>query len=152
AAPDSLSATAKHFAAYGAVMAGREYASVELSERTLNEVYLPPFRAAVEAGVAGVMPAFTDLAGEPMTASVRLLRSLLRECWGFDGVVVSDHGAIAELVVHGIAADLAEAAALALQAGVDLDLMGRAYERGLPDALERGLVTGPQLDEAVRRV
>lgn len=150
--PETLSATAKHFAAYGAVTAGREYASAEVSERTLHEVHLPPFQAAVRAGVGGVMPALTDLGGVPMTADERLLRGLLRRRWRFRGVVISDHSAIPNLVDHGVAADLAEAAALALRAGVDLDLMGRAYERGLPAAVERGLVTLPEIDEAVRRV
>ncbi len=149
---ENLAATAKHLAGYGAVTAGREYASVELSERTLHEVYLPPFKAAVEAGVAAIMPAFTDVAGVPMTANAALLAGLVRADWGFAGVVVSDYGAIAELVVHGVAADLAEAAALALAAGIDIDLMGFAYAQGLPFALERGLVEMAAIDAAVRRI
>lgn len=152
AAADSLAATAKHLGAYGAVTAGREYASVDVSERALHEVYLPSFQAAVAAGVAAIMPAFTDLAGIPMSANAAVLRDLVRERWGFDGVIVSDHGAIAELVVHGVAEDIAAAATLALRAGVDIDLMGRAYERGLPDALQRGNVTTAEIDAAVRRV
>ena len=152
AAADSLAASAKHLAGYGAVTAGREYASVDISERSLHEVYLPPFRAAVEAGVATIMPAFTDLAGVPMTANAAILRALVRDRWGFSGVMISDYGAIAELVVHGVAADLAEAAALALRAGIDLDLMGDAYTRGLPEALRRGLVGVAEIDAAVRRV
>ena len=152
AAADSVAASAKHLAGYGAVTAGREYASVDVSLRSLHEVYLPPFQAAVEAGVATIMPAFTDLAGEPMTANAAILRALVRERWGFGGVMISDYGAIAELVVHGVAADLAEAAALALRAGIDLDLMGNAYTRGLPEALERGLVGMAGIDAAVRRV
>ncbi len=98
------------------------------------------------------MPAFIDLAGVPMTANAAILSGLVRHDWGFDGVMVSDYGAIAELVVHGVAADLAEAAALALKAGIDLDLMGDAYARGLPVALERGLVETAAIDRAVRRV
>ena len=152
AAADSLAACAKHLAGYGAVTAGREYASVDISERTLHEICLPPFRAAVEAGVATIMPAFTDLAGEPMTANAAILCALVRERWGFGGVMISDYGAIAELVVHGVAADLGEAAALALRAGIDLDLMSDAYTRGLPEALERGLVGMAGIDAAVRRV
>ena len=152
AAADSLAASAKHLAGYGAVTAGREYASVDVSERSLHEVYLPPFQAAVEAGVATIMPAFTDLAGVPMTANAAILRALVRERWGFGGVMISDYGAIAELVVHGVAADLGEAAALALRAGIDLDLMSDAYTRGLPEALERGLVGMAGIDAAVRRV
>jgi beta-glucosidase len=149
---DSLAATAKHLAGYGAATAGRDYASVDLSERSFQEIYLPPFRAAVEAGVAAIMPAFHDLAGVPMTANAAVLNDLVRGRWGFDGVMVSDHGAVAELVAHGVAADLAEAAALALHAGVDIDLMGGAYAQGLPHALERDRVSMAQIDAAVRRV
>ncbi len=151
-AADALAAVAKHYCAYGAVCAGRDYASVDISERTLHEVYLPPFAAAVAAGVAAVMPAFTDLAGMPMTAHAGLLRDCLRGRLGFDGVIVSDYNAIAELVRHGVAADLVEAASLALAAGVDIDMMSNAYRGALPAALGRGLVTMAQIDAAVRRV
>jgi beta-glucosidase len=152
AAADALAAVAKHYCAYGAVTAGRDYASVDISERTLREVYMPPFAAAVASGVAAIMPAFTDLAGIPMTADRTLLRGWLRGRWGFKGVIVSDYNAIAELIHHGIAADLAEAAAHALKAGVDIDMMADAYRRGLPAALERRLVTMAEIDESVRRV
>jgi beta-glucosidase len=152
AAADALAAVAKHFCAYGAVTAGRDYASVDISERTLREVHMPSFAAAVASGVAAVMPAFTDLAGIPVTANRELLRGWLRGRWGFKGVIVSDYNAIAELMNHGIAADLAEAAALALNAGVDIDMMADAYRRGLPTALERKLVSMAQIDESVRRV
>ena len=152
AAPDSLAACAKHFCAYGAVVAGREYASADISDRTLREVYMPPFVAAVASGVAAVMPSFTDLAGVPMTANVALLRGWLRSRLGFEGVIVSDYNAIAELMHHGIAADLAEAATLALKAGVDIDMMADAYRRGLPVALARGWVSMAEIDESVRRV
>ena len=152
AAADTLAAVAKHFCAYGAVTAGRDYASVDISERTLREVYLPPFAAAVAAGAAAVMPAFTDLAGVPVTANKELLRGWLRGRFGFKGVIISDYNAVAELMRHGIAADLAEAAALALKAGVDIDMMADAYRRGLPVALERGLVTVMDIEESVRRV
>ena len=152
ASPESLAACAKHFCAYGAVLAGREYAPVDISERSVLEVHVPPFDAAVSAGVATIMPAFIDLAGVPMTANKALLRHHLREQMGFDGVLVSDYNAIAELMHHGIAADVPEAAALALNASVDIDMMSDAYRRGLPVALERGLVTMAQIDESVRRV
>ena len=152
AAPDALAATAKHFCAYGAVTAGRDYASVDISERTLHEVYLPPFAAAVATGVSAIMPSFTDLAGIPMTANAALLNGWLRGRSGFDGVIVTDYNAIGELMNHGIAADLAEAATLALKAGVDIDMMADAYRRGLPVALERGWVTIGEIDAAVRRV
>jgi beta-glucosidase len=150
--PQNLAATAKHLAAYGASVAGRDYAAVEVSEWAFHEVYLPPFRAAVAAGVAAIMPAFTDLAGVPMTGNAAVLRGVVREDWRFDGVIVSDHGAIGELIPHGVAGDAAAAAALALRAGVDIDLMSGAYGSGLPIALERGLVTVAQIDAAVRRV
>lgn len=152
AAPDALAACVKHFAAYGPVNAGREYAPVDISERTLHEVHLPPFQAAVAAGVATLMPAFTDIAGLPMTAHRPLLGDYLRGELGFDGVIVSDYNAIAELIKHGVATDLADAAALALNAGVDIDMMAEAYRKGLPVALERGTVTMAQIDTAVRRV
>jgi len=152
AAPDSVAACAKHFCAYGPVMAGREYAAVDISDRTVHEVHLPPFDAAVAAGVATIMPAFTDLGGIPMTANAALLRHYLREQRGFDGVLISDYNAIRELLHHGVAADLPEAAALALEAGVDIDMMSDAYRRALPIALERGLVSLSRVDESVRRV
>ncbi len=125
---------------------------MDISERTLHEVHLPPFAAAVRAGVATIMPAFTDLAGIPMTAHTGLLRDWLRVGMGFDGVIVSDYNAIRELLNHGVASDLPEAAALALQAGVDIDMMADGYRHGLPVALERGLVSMEQIDTAVRRV
>jgi beta-glucosidase len=152
AAADSLAAVAKHFCGYGGVTAGRDYASVDISERALLEVHLPPFAAAVSSGVAAVMPAFTDLAGIPMTAHAGMLRGRLRGQLGFEGVLISDYNAIAELIQHGVAADLVEAAALALRAGVDIDMVSGAYLRGLPVALERGLVSVAEIDESVRRV
>jgi beta-glucosidase len=152
AAADALAAVAKHYCAYGPVTAGRDYASVDISERSVHEVHLPAFAAAIAAGVEAVMPAFTDLAGIPMTAHVGLLRGWLRERLGFNGVIVSDYNAIAELMRHGVAADLTEAATLALKAGVDIDMMANAYRLGLPAALERGLVEMTEIDQAVRRV
>ncbi|MGO4870795.1 MAG: glycoside hydrolase family 3 N-terminal domain-containing protein [Roseiarcus sp.] len=151
-AADSLAATAKHLGAYGAVTAGREYASADLSERTLHEIYLPPFAAAVAAGTAAIMPAFNDIAGAPTTANAALLQGWLRGRVGFDGVLVSDYNAIAELLDHGVAGDIAEAAALALKAGVDIDMMSGAYANGLPEALRRGLVGVAAIDASVRRV
>ena len=152
AASDSMAAVAKHFCAYGAVTAGREYASVDVSDRTLLEVHMPPFTAAVSSGVAAVMPAFTDLAGIPMTAHAGMLRQRLRRDLGFEGVLVSDYNAVAELIQHGVAGDLVEAATLALKAGVDIDMVSGAYLQGLPVALERGLVSLAEVDESVRRV
>jgi beta-glucosidase len=152
AARDSLAATAKHLAAYGAVTAGREYASADVSERTLREIYLPPFAAAVAAGAAAVMPAFVDIAGVAMTVNAKLLHGWLRGELGFDGVVISDYNSIAELLNHGVAADLVQAAALALNAGVDMDMTSGAYMQCLPEALKRGLVTITAIDASARRV
>ena len=152
AAADSIAATAKHFCAYGAVTAGREYASVDVSDRALRETYFPPFSAAVAAGIAAIMPAFTDIAGVPMTANAALLKGWLRKRTGFDGVLISDYNAVAELLNHGVAADLPEAAALALNAGVDIDMASGAYVQGLPAALNRGLVAMADIDVSARRV
>ncbi|HSU99508.1 MAG TPA: glycoside hydrolase family 3 N-terminal domain-containing protein [Roseiarcus sp.] len=152
ASPDTVAATAKHFCAYGAVTAGREYASGDVSERTLHEIYLPPFAAAVAAGVAAIMPGFIDIAGAPMTSNAKLLQGWLRGVVGFGGVVISDYNAVAELLSHGVAADLVEAAALALNAGVDIDMTSGAYAQGLPEALKRGLTTIDAIDASVRRV
>jgi beta-glucosidase len=149
---DALAACAKHYCAYGCVTAGRDYAPVDISDRTLHEVHMVPFAAAVSAGAAAIMPAFTDLNGVPMTANRDLLSDWLRGRFGFDGVVISDYNAIAELIRHGIAADLAEAAALALKAGVDIDMMADAYRHGLPVALKRGTVSVAEIDQSVRRV
>jgi beta-glucosidase len=152
AGASAVAATAKHLCAYGAALAGRDYASADVSERELHEVYLPPFAAAVAAGCAAIMPAFNNVAGIPMTAHVALLRDWLRRDIGFDGVIVSDYNAIAELVRHGVAGDLAEAAVAALLAGVDIDMMSDAYSQGLPEAIARGLVSIGMVDGAVRRV
>ena len=152
ASAESVAATAKHFCAYGASTAGRDYAPVDVSERAVRELHLPAFAAAVAAGVAAIMPAFTDIAGIPMTAHKVLLRDYLRGELGFDGVLVSDYNAIRELIHHGVAGDIVEAAVLALKAGVDIDMMAGAYREGLPVALERGLVTIDEIDECVRRV
>ena len=149
---DSLAACAKHYCAYGCVSAGRDYAPVDISERTLHEIHMVPFAASVAAGVAAIMPAFTDLNGVPMTANKALIEDWLRARWAFDGVIISDYNAIAELVRHGIAADVPQAAALALKAGVDIDMMADAYRYGLPVALQRGEISVADIDRAVRRV
>jgi len=149
---DTLAACAKHYCAYGAATAGRDYASTDVTPRALREIYLPPFEAAVGAGVATIMPAFSSIDGVPLSAHRGLLKDHLRGKLGFDGVLVSDYNAIAELIHHGVAADLVEAAALALKAGIDIDMMANAYHDGLPAALERGLVTMADIDMSVRRV
>src|SRR5439155_23513771 len=135
AARENIAACAKHLGAYGAAAAGRDYGSADVSERLLAEVYLPPFEAAVKAGVATIMPSFNDVAGVPMTANAGILQDLVRDQWGFDGVMISDYTAVVELIAHGIAGDVAQAAALALKAGVDIDMQDQAYVQGLAAAL-----------------
>ncbi|PPQ39471.1 beta-glucosidase [Rhodoblastus acidophilus] len=152
ASPASVAATAKHFVGGGAALAGREYAAADISDRALHETYLPPFRAAVQAGCAAIMAAFNSVNGVPMTAHVPLLRGWLRQKLGFDGVIMSDYAAIEELIDHGIAADRVEAGALALKAGVDLDMVSGVYLSALPEALARGLVEMADIDAAVRRI
>lgn len=150
--PTFMLTTAKHFVAYGAGEAGREYNTVDVSERALREVYLPPFRAALEAGASTVMPAFNEVAGIPMHAHAPLLRGLLRDQWGFQGIVVSDYTGIQELIAHGVAAGPPEAAELALSASVDIDMVSGIYAQKLPDLVRAGRVPQQQLDAAVRRV
>src|SRR5881409_983714 len=131
-APDAVLATAKHFAAYGGAEGGRDYNIVDISERTLREVYLPPFRAAVDAGVGSIMTSFNEIAGVPSTANRWLVTSLLRGEWKFPGFVVSDWTGIAELQAHGVAASRADAGRLALAAGVDMDMQSRSYLEDVP--------------------
>jgi beta-glucosidase len=152
AAPDTLLACAKHFAAYGAAEGGRDYNTVDLSEQTLREIYLPPFKAAVDAGVGTLMSAFNELNGVPATGSHLLMSQILREEWGFPGFVVSDWTSIEELVDHGFAADGADAAVKALGAGVDMDMSSFFYLDHLADAMGDGRVAEARIDEAVRRV
>lgn len=151
-APDSMLSTAKHFAAYGAVMAGLDYNTVELSEETLREVHLPPFKAAFDAGCLSVMSAFNDINGIPSTANRRLLTDILRGEWKFKGVVISDYTADQELVAHGFAADDRDATRLAILAGVDISMQSGLYSRYLPGLVAQGLVPMATVDAAVRRV
>jgi beta-glucosidase len=152
AAADTMLATAKHFAGYGAVEAGRDYNSVYLPEREFRDVYLPPFRAAVDAGIGSVMAAFNTLDGVPATASRSLLTGILRDAWGFDGVLVSDYDAVPELQQHGVAATPGAAARMALHAGVDIDLHSGTYLDALPALVRNGTVPMAEVDAAVRRV
>ncbi|MGV6818892.1 MAG: beta-glucosidase BglX [Parvularcula sp.] len=151
-APDTVLATAKHFAAYGAALAGRDYNTTDMSERELRETYLPPFKAAVDAGVATVMTAFNDLNGVPATANHFLLQDVLRGEWGFGGFVVADYTAVRELIPHGFARDGAQAAELALNAGVDMDMESGLYIDKLTEAVAEGRVSGETVDQAVRRI
>lgn len=152
AAPDTLLACVKHFAAYGAVQAGRDYNTVDLSERTLREIYLPPYRAAIDAGALSVMASFNELNGTPATANRFLLQQVLRDEWGFQGFVVTDYTAINELVMHGTAADEGAAARQALAAGVDMDMQSAAYLNHLPERLAAGQITEAQINAAVKRI
>lgn len=152
AAVDTVLACAKHFVAYGAAEGGRDYNSVDVSERTLAEVYLPPFKACVDAGVRTFMPAFNEIAGVPCTASRYLFKDLLRDTWGFDGVVVSDYTAINELIPHGVAADTIQAGLLAAQAGVDMDMQGGVFLQHLETLVTSGKVSEAAIDAATYRI
>jgi len=149
---DSMLATPKHFAAYGAAEGGLDYNSSDISERTLREVYLPPFRAAIDAGALSVMSAFNEIGGIPSTANRALLTGVLRDEWKFKGFVVSDFTADEELIEHGYAANSREAAKQAFMAGTDVSMQSGLYMRYLPDLVGSGEVPMARLDEAVRRV
>lgn len=149
---ESIMACAKHFAAYGAAEAGRDYNTVDISERTLRETYLPPFKAAVDAGVESVMTSFNEIAGVPSTANKTLVTTILRKEFGFHGLVVSDWTSINELIMHGIAGDRFQAGTLALNAGVDMDMVSEIYIKDLPSLVRANRISQKTLDEAVRRV
>ena len=149
---DAVMATVKHFAAYGAAVAGRDYNSVDMSERMLWETYLPPFKAALDAGAATFMNAFNDLNGIPASGSQYLQREILKGRWGFSGFVVSDWGSIGEMVPHGYAKDARGAALAAIKAGSDMDMESNAYRNHLGSLIADGLVPVTLLDDAVRRI
>ncbi len=151
-AADALLATPKHFAAYGAVMAGMEYNMVDISPQTLRDVHLPPFKAAFEAGAITVMSSFNDINGVPASANAELLTDILRGEWQFPGVVISDYTADMELVAHGYAADDRDATAKAFTAGLDLSMQSGFYAVHLPELIESGDVPMATLDESVRRI
>jgi beta-glucosidase len=151
-ANDALLANVKHFAGYGAAEGGRDYNTVELSERTLWETYLPPYEAAVNAGAAVVMSSFNDIGGIPAHVSDWLLQDVLRNRWGFKGAVVSDYGGIGELVKHGVAATTGDAGVRALRAGVDVDMADGIYADSLAAAVRSGRLPEAAVDSAVRRV
>jgi beta-glucosidase len=151
-AESSLLATPKHFAAYGAVAAGMDYNTVEIAEHTLREIHLPPFKAAYDAGALSTMSAFNDINGVPASANHWLMTKVLREEWGFKGFVVSDYTADHELILHGYAKDDAEAAKLALSAGVDMSMQSGVYVGQLPKLVASGTLSIGVVDEAVRRV
>jgi beta-glucosidase len=151
-APDKIIACAKHWVGYGAAEGGRDYNTTEISENTLRNIYFPPFKAALDAGAGTFMSAFNDLNGVPTSANPFTLTRILREEWKFDGFVVSDYESIRELLNHGSAADEAEAARLALTAGVEMEMVSRLYNKHLPAAVKDGKVSTAVIDEAVRRV
>ncbi|QQV04035.1 MULTISPECIES: beta-glucosidase BglX [Chryseobacterium] len=149
---DAIMACAKHFAAYGAAVGGRDYNSVDMSLRQLHETYLPPFKAAAEAGVATFMNSFNDINGIPATANRYILRDLLKGKWNYNGFVVSDWGSIGEMVPHGYAKDNKEAAEKAIITGSDMDMESRAYMAELPNLVKEGKIDPKLIDDAARRI
>ena len=150
--PEHIAACAKHYAAYGAAEGGRDYNTVDMSERTLRDVYLPPFEACVNAGVATIMSAFEELNGVPVAGNAFLLRQVLRDEWKFKGVVISDADAVHELVTHGLCADDKDAARMAFLAGVDVEMFTSTYRSNLEALVTEGKVPMQAVDDSVRRV
>jgi len=150
--PSTIMACAKHYAAYGAAQAGRDYHTVDISENTLRNVYLPPFKKLVENDVATIMTSFNELNGTPATGNDYLLNDILRDEWNFNGFVVTDYTSINEMVHHGYAKDLKHAGELAMNAGVDMDLQGGVYLNHMEESIKNGEVSEKRLDEAVRSI
>ena len=149
---NSVMACVKHFAAYGAGVGGRDYNSVDMSERMLFETYLPPFKAALDAGAATFMNSFNDINGIPATGNAHLQRDILKGKWNFQGFVVSDWGSIGEMVAHGYSKDLKEAAYSAITAGSDMDMESNAYRKNLAELVKEGRVSIDLVDDAVKRI
>lgn len=149
---NTLAACAKHFAAYGFAEGGRDYNTVSIGEYELHNTVLPPFKAAVDAGVASIMSSFNEIDGIPATGHKGLQRDLLKNTWGWDGFVVSDWASIAEMIFHGYAKDKTHAAELAIYAGNDMDMEGRAYETGLEQLIKDGKVDEKLINDAAKRV
>ncbi|WP_281235416.1 glycoside hydrolase family 3 N-terminal domain-containing protein [Flavobacterium gelatinilyticum] len=149
---NSVMACVKHFAAYGAAVGGRDYNSVDMSERMLFETYLPPFKAALDAGAATFMNSFNDINGIPATGNAHLQRDILKGKWNFQGFVVSDWGSIGEMVAHGYSKDLKEAAYSAITAGSDMDMESNAYRYNLTQLVKEGRVSVDLIDDAVKRI
>ncbi len=150
--PENVACCVKHYAAYGAAEAGRDYNTVEVSERILRETYLPAYKACLDAGARLIMPSFNSLNGIPSVANKWLMNRVLRQEWGFDGVVISDYAAVGELISHGVADGPEDAARLAMEAGCDIDMVINIYYRYLADLVRKGTVTEEMLDAAVMRV
>lgn len=149
---NTILSTAKHYIGYGEAEGGRDYNTVDISERTLREIHLPPFRAALDAGAGTVMTAFNEYDGVPATGSQFLFNDILRDELGFEGFVVTDYTAIPEMIKHGVAADEAEAAELAMNANVDMDMQSINYVDELPGLIEEGKISEEQVDQAVERI
>ncbi len=149
---DRVAACVKHFAAYGAAEAGRDYNTVDLSDRQMREFYLPAYKAALDEGCEMVMTSFNTVDGIPATGNAKLMRKLLREEWAFDGILISDWGAVKELIAHGIAADEREAALKAMKAGVDIEMMTSCYVKHLSELIESKEIDEALIDEAVLRI
>src|SRR5687768_5241199 len=151
-AADKVLACAKHWVAYGAAEGGRDYNTTDLSENSLREIYFPPFKAAVDAGVGTLMSSFNAINGVPASSNAFVLTKVLRDEWKFDGFVVSDYTSVRELINHGVAANEEQAAAAALNAGVDMEMVSRSYNQFGPKLLEERKVSLAAIDEAVRRI
>ena len=148
----SLMTTVKHFALYGAVEGGREYNSVDMSPQRMFQEYLPPYKAALDAGSGGVMVALNSINGVPATADAWLLKDVLRRQWKFKGITISDHGAIKELIQHGVASDPQDAVRIAITSGIDMSMSDQYYSEYLPGLVKSGAVTMAEIDDATRHV
>ncbi len=150
--PDNIATCVKHFAGYGGAEAGRDYNTVELSEHVLREYYLPAYKACIDAGVTMLMPSFNSLNGIPSTANKWLMNKVLRDEWGFDGVVISDYNAIGELIKHGVAKDEKQAAQMAFECGCHMEMCSSTYCKHLKELIDEGVIDMAQLDDAVMRI
>ena len=149
---NSVMACVKHFAAYGAAQAGRDYHTVDMSERMLRETYLPPYKAAIDAGAATVMTSFNELDGVPATGNKFLMTDILRHEWNFQGFVVTDYTSIMEMIPHGVAEDTASAASLSIEAGVDMDMQAGFYQNALVELVKKGMLKEDLINMATRRI
>ena len=147
-----VASTVKHFVGYGAAEGGRDYNTTWIPEVQLRNTYLPPFKAALDAGCEAVMASFNEVQGVPLSANRHLLTDILRKEWGFDRVIDSDYGAIEQLVTHGVAADKREAATTTITAGIDMDMESHAYSKHLVSLMQEGIVPVDKIDDAVKRI
>ncbi len=148
----NIMTSVKHFALYGAVEGGRDYNTVDMSPQRMFQDYLPPYKASLDAGSGGVMVALNSINGVPATADSWLLKDLLRHEWKFKGITISDHGAIKELIKHGVASDPQDAVRIAIKSGVDMSMSDEYYSQYLPDLVKRGIVSKAEIDDAARHV